>query len=197
MGSYPVTAALGRKFRLGMLYDARTDQLLQGSALWDSAVLKSMTRTSPQPHSHFRLSSSDSAEEKASLLEIQPSLRASVLCGFVEGEGSAKFLHDKQQFKNQSRVILQYKASTHFEQLSLTAGDWDNMKDRDMVQRGLATHVVTGIEYGGNVFFVFDSHVVQESELQEFKLKVKAVIHLIFFSVTLIMMKTSQKNKNL
>ncbi|KAK7938613.1 hypothetical protein WMY93_001939 [Mugilogobius chulae] len=124
------------------------------------------------------MSASDTTEEKASLLELQASLRASVLCGLVEAQGSAKFVHDKQQFENQSRVTLQYKATTHFEQLSLSTADWDNMKDT-----GLGTHVVTGIEYGAHAFFVFDSHILQASEVHEFKLQVQIIINLLFFSI--------------
>uniref|UniRef100_A0A8C6UDZ6 Uncharacterized protein n=1 Tax=Neogobius melanostomus TaxID=47308 RepID=A0A8C6UDZ6_9GOBI len=184
MASDQVTvAALGRPFRLGMLYDARTDRLVKGAALWDPAALHRMTQTRLQPYSNFKISASDSVEEQASLLEVQASLRASIACGLVEADGSAKYLHDKRQFQNQCRVTLQYKATTHFEQLLLTSGDWENDRSREMAENGLATHVVTGIEYGANAFFVFDSQILEASDVHEFKLKIRVVLHFIFWSI--------------
>ncbi|KAK7879938.1 hypothetical protein WMY93_033393 [Mugilogobius chulae] len=158
MASDHVTvAALGRPFKLGMLYDARRDQLIEGSTLWDPNTLERMTARKPQQYSNFDITESDSTEVKTSLLEVEASLSASVLCGLLEAKGSGQYLHETQEFKNQCRVTFHYKATTHFEQLQLTSDDCEKLQDRSVLESGLATHVVTGIEYGGHTFFVFDT----------------------------------------
>lgn len=49
----------------------------------------------------------------------------------------------------------------------------------DSVVRGLATHVVTGILYGTNAFFVFDSEKSDSSNVEEIQGQMEAVVKLI------------------
>lgn len=41
--------ALGRPFKLGMLYDCRTNNLLSNTAIWDENSIESYTASQPQP----------------------------------------------------------------------------------------------------------------------------------------------------
>ncbi|KAK5932784.1 hypothetical protein CgunFtcFv8_004462 [Champsocephalus gunnari] len=110
-------AALGRSFTLGMLYDAWSDELVPGVKLWNVETLQ--TTETPQQYSHFAISKSDTIESKSTMMDIEASLQASFMSGLIEVGGSAKYLNDEQKFKNQSRVTLQYKATTNFKQLSI------------------------------------------------------------------------------
>uniref|UniRef100_A0A3Q2QB42 B30.2/SPRY domain-containing protein n=1 Tax=Fundulus heteroclitus TaxID=8078 RepID=A0A3Q2QB42_FUNHE len=123
------TAALGRPFALGMLYDARKDQLITG-------------------------------EDKPARFY-----------------GSASYLNDKKRLKNQSRITLQYKATTTYEHLSLS-----HLQKKDLDAGGYepnlsATHVVTGILYGANAFFVFDSEKLDSSNLQKIGVSAEVAIN--------------------
>ncbi|XP_073346170.1 stonustoxin subunit alpha-like [Pagrus major] len=169
-------AALGRPFTLGMLYDARKDELIPGLTLWDQKTLKEKTVETSQQTSNFEVSASDSIESKSSLLDIEASLKASFLCGLVEVGGSAKYLNDTKKFKNQSRVTCQYKATTHFSQLSVTQDEAMNTQQIDVIKKGTATHVVTGILYGADAFFVFDSEKLEDSSVQDIQGHMEAVI---------------------
>uniref|UniRef100_A0AAV2JAG6 Uncharacterized protein n=1 Tax=Knipowitschia caucasica TaxID=637954 RepID=A0AAV2JAG6_KNICA len=192
-----------------MLYDARRDQLIEGSSLWSPTHLQTLTHTSPHPYSRAIITESDSTQEKTFRLEMDASLKASVMAGFVEGSGSARYLYEKKSFKSQSRVTLHYKATTHLKQLGLRAEDMQELQGRiqerkareekeereareergdrgDMIDYqmlDMATHVVTAIEYGANTFFLFDSQLLQASEVTEFTMKVRVVVHLLFWSV--------------
>ncbi|XP_038592439.1 stonustoxin subunit beta-like [Micropterus salmoides] len=167
-------AALGRSFTLGMLYDARKDQLIPGLTLWDDKNEKIVE--SSQHSSAFEISASDSIESKSSLLDVGASLKASFLGGLIEVGGSAKYLNDKKKFKNQSRVTLQYKATTSFKQLSMINHLTMSSQQTDIIEKGSATHVVTGILYGANAFFVFDSEKLDASSVQNIEGKMEAVI---------------------
>ncbi|XP_038591156.1 neoverrucotoxin subunit beta-like [Micropterus salmoides] len=169
-------AALGRPFTLGMLYDARKDQLIPGLTLWDDKTLQENTVESSQHSSAFDTSASDSIESKSFLLDVDASLKASFLGGLIEVGGSAKYLNDKKKFKNQSRVTFQYKATTHFKQLSMTHLVTMDAKQTDVIKKASATHVVTGILYGANAFFVFDSEKLDASSVQNIQGSMEAVI---------------------
>uniref|UniRef100_A0A671Y2X4 B30.2/SPRY domain-containing protein n=1 Tax=Sparus aurata TaxID=8175 RepID=A0A671Y2X4_SPAAU len=169
-------AALGRPFTLGMLYDARRDELIPGLTLWDEKTLKEKTVEMTKPWSDFYHSASDSIESKSSLMDIEASLKASFLCGLVEVDASAKYLNDTKKFKNQSRVTCRYNATTHFNQLSVIQGETMNTQQVDVIKKGTATHVVTGILYGANAFFVFDSDKLEASSVQDIQGQMEAVI---------------------
>ncbi|XP_067432595.1 stonustoxin subunit beta-like [Thunnus thynnus] len=169
-------AALGRPFTLGMLYDARQDKLIPGFNLWDKTTIEENTVETPLPSSEFHIMTSDSFESKSSLLDVDTSLKASFLSGLIEVGGSAKYLNDQKKFKNQSRVTFQYKATTTVEQLSMTPLRTMDMQQTDLIEKGLATHVVTGIQYGANAFFVFDSEKLDASSVQNIQGSMEAVI---------------------
>ncbi|XP_040923352.1 stonustoxin subunit beta-like [Toxotes jaculatrix] len=178
-----MVAALGRPFTLGMLYDARKDELIPGITLWDDDTVEANIQESSQQTSDFKVSASDSIDKKSSLLAVDASLKVSFLGGLIEVGGSAKYLNDHKKFKNQSRVTLQYKATTVFKQLSITGRGLKNMKQKDVIKKSLATHVVTGILYGVNAFFVFDSEKLEASSVQDIHGTMKAVIQKIPASV--------------
>uniref|UniRef100_A0A3Q2XAX0 Stonustoxin subunit beta-like n=2 Tax=Haplochromis burtoni TaxID=8153 RepID=A0A3Q2XAX0_HAPBU len=169
-------AALGRPFTLGMLYDARSDKLIPGVTLWDDKTLQEKSVQNDHHSSNFEVSSSDSIEDKSSLLSIDASLKASFFGGLIEVGGSAKYLNDKKKSHKQSQITLQYKATTKFKQLMLSPDETKNTQGADDVKH-LATHVVTGILYGANAFFVFESEKLDSSSIQEIKGTMQAVIN--------------------
>ncbi|KAM9737234.1 LOW QUALITY PROTEIN: neoverrucotoxin subunit beta-like [Menidia menidia] len=119
------------------------------------------------------MAASDSFEEKSCLLDVDASLKAIFLSGLIEAEGSAKYLNNMKQSYSHGRVT-EYKATTVFKQL-VAAEAQKNLEITDNV-KSLATHVVTGILYGANDFYVFDS-VKNASNVQNIEGSTKAVIN--------------------
>uniref|UniRef100_A0A3Q0T5Q7 B30.2/SPRY domain-containing protein n=1 Tax=Amphilophus citrinellus TaxID=61819 RepID=A0A3Q0T5Q7_AMPCI len=169
-------AALGRTFALGMLYNARSDKLNTDFTLWDSETIKKNSTRQNQTSSAYEITASDSITSKASLLDVSASLKASFLGGLVEVGGSASYLNDNKKFKNQGRVTLQFKATTAFERLTMTHLEAKNMQMQDVIKKSQATHVVTGILYGANFFFVFDSEKLDKSSIQNIEAGMEAAI---------------------
>ncbi|XP_073345908.1 neoverrucotoxin subunit alpha-like [Pagrus major] len=165
-----VVAALGRTFTLGSLYDAVEDKLIP------RLTLQGQITNNPKHFSTFEITASDSIESKSSLLDIEASLKASFMCGLVEVSGSAKYLNDTKKSKNQSRVTLQYKATTHFNELTMTQLEAMINQKKDSIKKTTATHVVTRILYGANAFFVFDSEKLEDSSVQDIQGHMEAVI---------------------
>ncbi|MEQ2229400.1 hypothetical protein ILYODFUR_018410, partial [Ilyodon furcidens] len=138
-------------------------------SLWDNKFLEDNKRRDEQRSSSFQVISSDSLEEKSSFLDVEASLKASFLSGLIEVSGSAKYLNDKKKFKNQSRVILQYKATSYVSKLSMTSSKAFSAGKLSEEVKSMATHVVTSIQYGANAFFVFDSEKLQSTQVQDFQ----------------------------
>ncbi|XP_053735865.1 stonustoxin subunit beta-like [Synchiropus splendidus] len=168
--------AMGRPFTLGMLYDARKDEQIPGFTLWDEASLQNMAMECALPSSKFEIAASDSTTSQSSLLDVNASLSASFLGGLIEVGGSAKYLNEKKKFKNQSRVILEYSATTSYRELNLTSERPLNSLQKEIIDRSMATHMVTAIVYGANAFFVFESQKLDASSVQMVKGSMEAVI---------------------
>ncbi|AWP03558.1 Hypothetical protein SMAX5B_015489 [Scophthalmus maximus] len=169
-------AALGRPFGLGMLYDCRQDSLIPGMTLWNPEDLGKDLRERPKPNSEFEIVASESIEDKSSALKVEASLKASFLCGLIEVEGSAKYLNDQRTSKNQVRVTLKYEATTRFQELSMNHLGRGNVKHPYVFDQGLATHVVTGILYGAQAFFVFDREMSEKDDRQDIEGNLKVMI---------------------
>ncbi|KAM6919453.1 verrucotoxin subunit beta-like [Lycodopsis pacificus] len=169
-------AALGRPFSLGMLYDCRKDSLVPGMTLWDREDLIGHIGERPQNYNGFQIVASESIADKSSALNVEASLKASFFSGLVEVGGSAKYLNDSKTSRNQARVTLTYKATTKFQELSMNQLGRDKVKHPDVFDKGLATHVVTGILYGAQAFFVFDREVSEKEDHQDIEGNLKVMI---------------------
>ncbi|MEQ2276289.1 hypothetical protein XENORESO_017056, partial [Xenotaenia resolanae] len=110
-------------------------------------------------------------------MDLNVSLKASFLGGLIQVGGSAGFLNDKKKFKNQSRITFQYKATTEYEGLTLSSLNVDNPQAKELVEKSNATHVVTGILYGANAFFVFDSEKLDSSSVKTIEGSMQAVMN--------------------
>ncbi|XP_063819140.1 uncharacterized protein LOC135057172 [Pseudophryne corroboree] len=168
--------ALGRPFSLGMLYDCRDDTLIPGVTLWNRETLGKHVAATPQDNTAFECIASDTVSDKSSALNISASLKASFLCGLIKVGGSASYLNDTKTSKNQARVTLKYSRTTRFEQLSMDHLGIQNMTYHDVFDKGTATHVVTGILYGAQAFFIFDREVSTSESTQDIQGNLQVMI---------------------
>ncbi|XP_053186828.1 verrucotoxin subunit beta-like [Scomber japonicus] len=169
-------AALGRPFSLGMLYDCRKDSIIPSMTLWDHDELLNHIGERPQCYNDFEIVASESIEDKSSSLNIDASLKLSVLFGMFEANGSARYLNDYKKSKHQARVTLKYEATTKFQELSMDHLGRANVKHPDVFEKGVATHVVTAILYGAQAFFVFDREVSKEEDHQVVEGNLKSMV---------------------
>ncbi|XP_053186872.1 verrucotoxin subunit beta-like [Scomber japonicus] len=167
-------AALGRPFSLGMLYDCRKDSLIPGITFWDHDDLKNNIQERPQPYNNCEIVASESIADKSSALNVEGSLKASFLGGLVEVGGSGKYLNDSKTSKNQARVTLNYQATTKMKELSMN--QLGKVKHPYVFDKGIATHVVTGILYGAQAFFVFDCEVSDKESHKDIQGNMKGMI---------------------
>ncbi|XP_067309768.1 uncharacterized protein [Pseudorasbora parva] len=155
------TAALGRSFELGMLYDCRKDALVPGIRPW-KIELNPFISSRPQVNTRFTVSASDSIQDKSELLNIDGGMSLSVLGGLIEVSGAAKYLKDTKKSFIQQRLTLHYNATCEFKELIINhLPSMQNMPDN---YNDIATHVVTGVLYGANAYFIFDRKVESDED---------------------------------
>ncbi|KAK2818121.1 hypothetical protein Q7C36_022054 [Tachysurus vachellii] len=167
-------AALGRPLYPGMLYDCRSDFFIPGVTLWDKNAFSDDLDVHQKPKTHLEISASDSLSDKAKLLDISASLKASFLSGLVEVEGSAKYLQDTKSSSRQCRVTMQYSQTTTFEQLTMK--ELGNITYPQVFDHKTATHVVTAVQYGAQVFMVFDYKSTENENKQKIEGNLHAVV---------------------
>lgn len=165
--------------------------------LWDRETIKRYSTRQNQASTTYEITTSDSIETKSSLLDVDTYSKTSWLCGLTEKSGSCSFLNDNKKFKNQSRVTLQFKATTAFERLAMTHLEAKTTQIQDVIKKSNATHVVTGIQYGVNAFFVFDSEKLESSSVQETKVHMQAAVKMIivYSSEAKVDVKQSKEEK--
>uniref|UniRef100_W5NBM7 Fibronectin type-III domain-containing protein n=1 Tax=Lepisosteus oculatus TaxID=7918 RepID=W5NBM7_LEPOC len=177
VGTVPIEmAALGRPFQLGMLYDCRRDALIPAITLWDHEELQKKTSVRSQNKTELSVSASDSIDDKASALQVDASLKASLLGGLVEVGGAAKYFNDKKKSHSQARVTLQYNTTVRYEQLTMSHLGRGQVTHPSVFEDDTATHVVTAVLYGAQAYFVFDREVSEEENKQEIEGKLKLTI---------------------
>lgn len=168
--------ALGRPFDIGMLYDCRADMLVTGMTLWDHENLDKDIRVLPKPNTELKLDTSSSISDKSNSLGVNAGLKASFCSGLVSVEGSANYLNNSKTSKNQARVTFHYKTTTEFKELTMNHLGGTNVKYPDVYEKDIATHVVTGILYGAEAFFVFDREVSDTENIQDIQGELKVSI---------------------
>ena len=169
-------AAVGRPFKLGMLYDCRTEKLVPGITLWDKSTLEENLILEPQKAAAFKVITKDNIENKAHALDINANLRLSCISGMIEVSGSAKYLDDRTSSSHQERITLDYKCTTVFESLTMAHLAKGNFEHPDVFISGDATHVVTGIQYGAHAVLLFDKEHSDSESNRDVQGSVKALV---------------------
>ncbi len=142
--------ALGRSFKLGELYDARRDQIgpgyLPGSTS-DNYEKQELTNTKIQTFQGKDVSTIFSR------LEISSDLRLAILTKTLEFRGAASYLKQKSKSGTRAYSAVSYSLKTEIRQLK----DCNVYVQRHSVSSfPNATHFVCKIQYGADVFFVFE-----------------------------------------
>ncbi|CAF1124808.1 unnamed protein product [Rotaria sordida] len=168
--------ALGRPFKVGMLYDYKTDRLIPNILLWDEKLISNYLTCQPSSSSNFEIHIINTFTERENLLGIDNNLKLSVLAGLIDLSGSSKLIDYRQSIKHNEQFILQYSITTHFHQLANHRFTKSDIKHRDLLDQQVATHVVTDIVYGAEIFLVFDCKLPDNENRTELHNSIKKLL---------------------
>lgn len=133
-------------------------------------------RTKPQPKTECHILASDNYDNLASALNLTLPLKASLLGGKVDLNGSAKYLKYGRKSQNQVRLVLHYSITTRFEELTMSHLGPQNITYPGAFDQGEATHVVTAVLYGAQAFLVFDREVASSENKWDTEKELRASI---------------------
>ena len=162
--------AMRPEFRLGSLYDRRTDNLLPGFTLWkeDSYKKEGFISERLASNQQWLIDSENTFSSKVWKLDIEAGLTLSLMGGLVDIKGHAKYLKDTTSSSNVAKVSLTYKETTVYREL--TSDALHNLDYRDLLtsdeKKDEFTHVVVGIQYGGTCTMVFEREI-KDGETKE------------------------------
>ncbi|CAC5410243.1 unnamed protein product [Mytilus coruscus] len=156
------TQALGRPFRLGMLYDRVHDTIIPGETVLTMADMEKHIYKKKKNGCSFDVIYGDSLEDKSRVFNGDVNLQRNSLFGIVSLGSSGKFLKSKISSKKQLRVTLTAEYIMMYKELEMK--QFQSLISNTKTN---ATHIVTAIEYGTNVAFTFDRTISdKENELE-------------------------------
>lgn len=117
-----------------------------------------------------------STDTKAISLGVEAGLKLSVAGGLISVDGAAKFLTDEASSANQTRITLRYRCTTKFAEVTMNHLTVDNIAYTNIFDQRIATHVVVGILYGAQAFFVFDQNVSENEDHVAAHSKLKLIV---------------------
>ena len=173
-GEKPLTKpALGRPFQLGMLYDCRNDGIVPGLSLWDKQTIEKNTRVVPKEYSSVHVITSEDIDSKMVNIGADVEIKLSMMNGMIDVYGSAHFVAEKKDSEEHSRVVLHYTSTARFEELLISK----ELVEAELKKESLAaTHLVTGILYGADAYFLFDLKKSEHSDKLEIAGKLEASV---------------------
>lgn len=160
--------ALGEDYRLGALYDARTDCFLSTSSL-PGGPPPDASRVEWQEGKTIRLCDSADQRAKFNALNIPAPLAASCLAGWVSLPRSGEFLKPSGPSKeDELYYALNFSRSTISQELCLEyEGIRESIENATLVHESSATHVVTQILWGASCTVTASGHVPDQSQRQD------------------------------
>lgn len=159
----------GRNFKLGMLYSVCSEKPL-AKMLWSKEFIKIVT-TTHEKDTFKIIRNDDFLSEKLQHLGVDNNLGLYIASGLVEtSKLSFEYLQDSWTSSRQARVVLHYSYTTKHKEIDMT-----KKIAPKVLQVNSSTHVIVGIEYGLEVFFVFEKFV-PESEYNETCRQMKSLI---------------------
>ena len=168
------------EFRLGSLYDRRTDKLFPDFTLWkeDSYKREDFIHKRLPSDQQWFVDSENTFSSKVRMLDIESGLALSLLGGLVDMQGHAEYLKDTVSSSNVAKVSLTYQETTVDQEL--TSDALTNIDHRDLLTNNEIkdefTHVVVRIQYGGTFTMVFERDIKDDETKEEIEEALSAVL---------------------
>ncbi|KAF8630564.1 hypothetical protein AX17_005376 [Amanita inopinata Kibby_2008] len=138
---------LGRAVSLGQLYNASSSSFLNEHLFHRDKIVSNKI---PKKVTDFEYKEVRSLEDRANSLDISASLSVSIFSGAVTISGYGSYL-DRKEDKSQSTTIAAVvRIRTEHQYLDTHSMQKEVRLSAEDIQFARATHVVTGITYGGN-----------------------------------------------
>lgn len=170
--------AVGRLGYIGSLYDIRSDKM-EGTNLFNRKLPEEFINVTDSAHTEYELIYNNSQKEIFNKMNIDASLKLSLMGGLVNISGSAKYLTQTKTDNHTLRVTYIYKVKTKQEQLQISMADLHQYFSPDALENPNATHAVIGIVWGANVAATFEKVVANREQVEKMEGSLSLVLRAI------------------
>ena len=160
--------AVGRRAFIGSLYDVRSDQF-EGGNLFNQELASSLILTTDCASSEYFVDENLSQKDTFNKLNIDASMKLSLMAGLVNVEGTAKYLNQTTTNSRTVRVTLIFNVKTKQQHLQVSMADLCNYFSSDALENPNATHCVTGITWGARIAATFEETFSTSERAEEFQ----------------------------
>lgn len=157
-------SAMGRVASLGELYDARRDEFIHVPLINGNTSM--LIHSTQNRYSNLKYLLSNTLNEKLEFLQVEAGFKLGILFGLFEVSGSAKFIKDKQSSSKSVKVSVANFVKTEYEKMDIAGEDGRKLIDLMVLEKVDATHVVSGIQWGGNVIISVEDTNTEERDIQ-------------------------------
>ena len=147
--------AFGRHGFIGSLYDIRTDRF-EGGNLFNQDLPQGLVLTKDCATSDFFVDENLSQKETFNKLNVEASMKLSLMAGLITVEGSAKYLKQTKTNSRTVRVTFMFNVRTKEQYLQVSRADLHQYFSPDALENPNATHCVVGIKWGARVAATFE-----------------------------------------
>ncbi|KAL2860103.1 hypothetical protein BJX68DRAFT_275519 [Aspergillus pseudodeflectus] len=158
--------SLGQTAAIGTLYDARTETFLDQSLLTGEIPADAIA-SSTVNRDEITLLQTGAVKERFEALDVSPELGASLLAGLVPPRGSARYLSQQGDSVPTVQRAAILSVTTKIEQLSFMGGNTRELLNFNVLKDSTATHVLTGITWGGRAIVSMQKRITLEADKQK------------------------------
>ncbi|KAJ3757823.1 hypothetical protein EV361DRAFT_915883 [Lentinula raphanica] len=158
--------ALGRPAFLGQLYNATSERLMNTQLF--PAELVSKVQTVPNSSNSVKFKDINTISDRANALDIKAELSVSIMSGLIDLKGSGQYLDTSKSNVSSREVSMVCSTRKNLKRLDLKGTDTITVEAYKRALKHGATHVVTGIIYGGTLV----TNVVEKASLSESQTKI-------------------------
>lgn len=153
---------MGRVAKIGELYDARNDNFQRISLV--NGDVSPLIQSTQNRFSSLKYLKLNTLTEKLQSLDVQAGFKLSVLSGLIEVSGSGRYVKDTQRSTKSAKVSVANFVMTEYEQFDVAGIDARKLINLDILAKIDATHVVVGIQWGGNVIVSVEDYNTEDKD---------------------------------
>ena len=155
--------ALGRSGQLGDLYNARVDDFLTEN-IFGNALPKSVVRAEDCRDVTFKFDRLNNYSSTFSNLEIEAELKLNILSGILKVEGHGRYMSNISKSANSYKITLSLLVNRKREVLQISYEELAKYICDKAFLNSSATHVVTEVLWGANIFAIFEQQKSNRDE---------------------------------
>ena len=155
----PITRqALGRTAFLGSLYDATTDEFCERNIINDD-IPAAAIRHLDENHGHSSYEFDSTLSRKLRKLNVDASLSLSILGGLIKSAGAtSNYIYTRERTTQAIEATFIHRSITRTEALNISHKELKARVEPSALRHRHATHVVTSIRWGADVFAQFEAN---------------------------------------